>query len=84
MAVVCTQGAGRDVPTPRGVACRMTPDPTGPPAEGLVEGPACGRRTVDGLARSAGLAEAGCDPRSPAVGPGASPACHPGHRWSAR
>jgi hypothetical protein len=45
MAVVCPQGAGRDVPMPRGMACRMTPDPTGPPAEGLVEGQACGRRT---------------------------------------
>jgi hypothetical protein len=77
MAVVCTQGAGRDVPMPRGMACRMTPDPTGPPAEGLVEGPACGRRTVDGLALSAELAEAGRTPVArERTGADGKPVCH--------
>jgi hypothetical protein len=41
------------------LAGRLPPDPTGPPAEGRVEGQAFGTRTVDWLVRSAWRAAAG-------------------------
>ena len=59
MDVIFTYGAGLDVQKKTVMACRITPDTTGQQAEGLVERKECGPRTVDGLARSDGLLEAG-------------------------
>ena len=59
MDVVFTHGAGLEVHKKRVMACRITPDPTGQQAEGLVEVQECGTLTVDRLARSDWLAAAG-------------------------
>jgi len=37
MDVIFTHGAGLDVHQKRITACRVSPDPTGPQAEGLLE-----------------------------------------------
>jgi transposase len=59
MDVVFTHGAGLDVPKKSVMACRITSDPTGQQAEGLVEVREFGTLTVDLLALSAWLAAAG-------------------------
>lgn len=59
MAVIFTHCAGLDVHQKRVRACRMTPDPLGQPAEGLIEVRELGTLTVDLLSLSDWLAEAG-------------------------
>jgi transposase len=59
MDVIFTHGAGLDVHQKTVMACRITPDATGPQVEGLVELKAFGTMTVDLLARSDWLDEAG-------------------------
>jgi transposase len=62
MAVVCPPGAGLDVPTQTVMACRVVPEPLGPPAAGRLEVQACGTLTRDWLAVCDGLTEAGSTP----------------------
>jgi transposase len=59
MDVMFTHGAGLDVHKKTVMACRVTPDPTGAQAEGLMELKAFGTMTVDLLALSDWLAAAG-------------------------
>jgi hypothetical protein len=59
MEVIFTSCAGLDVHKKRITACRVTPDPTGQQADGLLELRECGTLTVDLLALSDWLAEAG-------------------------
>jgi transposase len=59
MDVVVTHGAGLDVQKPTVTACRVTPDPRGQQADGLLERKELGTMTADLLAWSDGLAEAG-------------------------
>ena len=59
MAVIFTHGAGLVVHKKTMMACRITPDATGQQAEGLVELKECGTMTVDLLALSNWLTEAG-------------------------
>jgi transposase len=59
MEVIFTHCAGLDVPKTRVMACRMTPDPLGQQAEGLIEVREFGTLTVDLRSLSDGLAEAG-------------------------
>jgi transposase len=59
MDVVFTHGAGLDVHKKSVMACRITPDPTGQQAEGLVEVQEFGTLTVGLLALSDWLAAAG-------------------------
>jgi transposase len=59
MDVIFTPCAGLDVHHKTVMACRVTPDPTGRQADGVMERKACGTRTVDLLALSDGLVEAG-------------------------
>jgi len=59
MDVMFTHCAGLDVHQKRITACRVTPDPTGQQAEGLRELREFGTRTIDLLALSDWLAEAG-------------------------
>lgn len=62
MEVIFTSGAGLDVHKQRITACRVTPDPTGQQADGLLGWRAFGTLPVDLLALSDGLAEAGITP----------------------
>ena len=62
MDVIFTHGAGLDVPKKRITACRVTPEPTGQQADGLLELRGVGTMTADLLAQSDGLAEAGITP----------------------
>ena len=64
MDVVFTHGAGLDVHQKTVMACRVTPDPTGQQAEGIMEVRAFGTLTRDLLALSDWLSEAGDDPMS--------------------
>jgi hypothetical protein len=57
MEVICTHGAGLDVHQRRLTACRVTPDATGPPADGLLERQDFGTMTADLLALSDWLAK---------------------------
>jgi transposase len=59
MDVVFTPCAGVDVPKKTVMACRVTPDPTGQQADGLMELPQFGTMTRDRLALSDWLAEVG-------------------------
>jgi transposase len=59
MEVFCTHGAGLDVHQKRLTACRVTPDATGRPADGLLERQDFGTMTADLLALSDWLAAAG-------------------------
>jgi transposase len=59
MAVIFTHGAGLDVHTKTVMACRVTPDPTGQQADGLMERQEFGTLPRDLLALSDWLAEAG-------------------------
>ena len=59
MDVIFTHGAGLDVHKKTVMACRVTPDPTGRQADGIMELKACGTMTVDLLALSDWLVEAG-------------------------
>ena len=59
MDVIFTYCAGLDVHKKRITACRVTPDPTGQQADGLLELREFGTMTVDLLALSDWLAEAG-------------------------
>jgi transposase len=59
MDVVLTHGAGLEVHTKPVLACRVTPDPLGQPADGLMEVQECGTRTRDWWAVSDWLSEAG-------------------------
>jgi transposase len=59
MDVIFTHCAGLDVHKKTVMACRITPDPTGQQAEGLVELKEFGSMTVDLLALSDWLLEAG-------------------------
>jgi transposase len=59
MDVIFTHGAGLDVHKKTVMACRVTPDPTGRQADGVMELKACGTMTVDLLALSDWLVEAG-------------------------
>jgi transposase len=59
MDVVFTHGAGLDVHNKCVMACRITPDPTGQQAEGVVEVQEFGTLTVDWLVFSDWLAAAG-------------------------
>jgi transposase len=59
MDVIFTHGAGLDVHKKTVMACRVTPDPTGRQADGILEVKACGPLTVDLLALSDWLAQAG-------------------------
>jgi transposase len=59
MEVLFTHCAGLDVHTKSVMACRMTPDPLGWQAEGLIEVREFGTLTVDLLSLSDWLAEAG-------------------------
>jgi transposase len=54
-----THGAGLDVHKKTVIACRVTPDPTGEHADGMMELKALGAMTVDLLALSDWLAAAG-------------------------
>jgi transposase len=54
-----THGAGLDIHKKSVMACRMTPEPAGRPADGLVAVRAFGPLTLDLLALSGWLAEAG-------------------------
>jgi transposase len=59
MDVMFTHGAGLDVHKKTVTACRVTPDPTGREADGIVELRVFGTMTADLLALSDWLAEAG-------------------------
>jgi transposase len=59
MDVVFTHGAGLDVHQKTVMACRVTPDPMGQPADGIMEVREFGTLTRDLLALSEGLTEAG-------------------------
>jgi transposase len=59
MDVLFTHGAGRDVHKKTVMACRVTPDPTGEHADGIMELKEFGAMTVDLLALSDWLAAAG-------------------------
>jgi transposase len=59
MDVIFTHCAGLDVHKKTVMACRMTPDPTGQQAEGVIELREFGTMTVEVLALSDGLAEVG-------------------------
>jgi transposase len=59
MDVVFTHGAGLDVHKKRVMACRVTPDPTGQQADGIMEVKEFGTLTRDLLALSDWLAEVG-------------------------
>jgi transposase len=59
MDVIFIHGAGLDVHKKSVTACRITPDPTGQQADGLVELKDFGTMTVDLLALSGWLTEAG-------------------------
>jgi transposase len=59
MDVMVTHGAGLDVHKKTVTACRVTPDPTGREADGIVELRVFGTMTADLLALSDWLAEAG-------------------------
>jgi transposase len=59
MDVIFTHGAGRDAHIKSVTACRITPDPTGQQADGLAELKDFGTMTVDLLALSDWLTEAG-------------------------
>ena len=59
MDVIFTHGAGLDVHKKSVMACRLVPDLTGKQANGLMEVRACGTLTIDLLALSDWLAEAG-------------------------
>jgi hypothetical protein len=54
-----THGAGLDAHKKSVTACRITPDPTGQQADGIMELKECGTMTVDLLALCDWLAEAG-------------------------
>jgi penicillin V acylase-like amidase (Ntn superfamily) len=62
MDVSFTHGAGLDVHKKRVMACRLLPDPTGKQADGLMEVREFGTLTIDLLALSDWLAEAGITP----------------------
>jgi transposase len=62
MDVVLTHGAGLDVQKKTVMAWRVTPDPTGQHADGVMEGKECGALTRDLLALSDWLAAAGITP----------------------
>ena len=62
MDVIFTPWAGVDVHTKTVMACRVTPEPTGQQADGLMELQACGTRTADLLALADWLAAAGMTP----------------------
>jgi hypothetical protein len=62
MAVGCTPGAGVDGPTNTVLACRVTPDPAGQQAAGLLARNACGPMTEARLAWSDWLAAGGVTP----------------------
>jgi transposase len=62
MDVMFTHGAGLDVHKKTVMACRVTPDPSGEQADGIMELKACGAMTVDLLALSDWLAAAGITP----------------------
>jgi transposase len=62
MDVMCTHGAGLEVPKKTVMACRVPPDPTGEHADGIMELQACGAMTVDWLAWSDWLAAVGMTP----------------------
>lgn len=57
--MIFTHGAGLDVPKTTVMACRVTPDPSGRQADGILERKECGTMTVDVLALSDWLAEVG-------------------------
>ena len=59
MDVIFTHGAGLDVHKKTVMACRVTPDPTGQQADGIMEVKAFGTLTIDLLALSDWLAEVG-------------------------
>jgi transposase len=59
MDVMFTHGAGLDVHKKTVMACRVTPDPTGEAADGIIELKEFGVMTVDLLALSDGLAAVG-------------------------
>jgi transposase len=59
MDVMFTHGTGLDVHKKTIMACRVTPDPTGEPADGIMELKEFGAMTVDLLALSDGLATVG-------------------------
>jgi transposase len=60
--VIFTRCAGWDVPKTTVMACRVTPDPTGQQAEGVIALRECGTMTVEWLALSDWLAEVGMTP----------------------
>jgi transposase len=62
MDVMFTHGAGLDVHKKTVMACRVTPDPTGEHADGIMELQEFGAMTVDLLALSDWLAAAGMTP----------------------
>jgi transposase len=59
MDVVFTHGAGLDVHKKTVTACRVTPDPSGQQADGILELRVFGTMTADLLALSDWLAEVG-------------------------
>jgi transposase len=59
MDIVFPHCAGLDVHKKRVTACRVCPDPTGHEADGLIEVKECGTLTIEVLALSDWLAEAG-------------------------
>jgi transposase len=62
MAVVFTHCAGLDVQKKTVTACRVTPDPSGQQADGILELRVFGTMTADLLALSDWLAEVGITP----------------------
>jgi len=59
MDVLFTPCAGLDVHTKTVMACRVTPDPTGQQADGILEVKECGTLTIEVLALSDWLAAVG-------------------------
>ena len=62
MDVIVSHGLGLDVPKKSVMACRITPDPTGRQADGVMERRECGTMPFDWLASCDWLAEAGITP----------------------
>jgi hypothetical protein len=62
MDVICTHGADLDVQQKTVMACRVTPEPTGQQAEGLLERRAWGTMPADLWALSDSVAAAGITP----------------------
>ena len=68
MDVIVSHGLGLDVPKKSVMACRITPDPTGRQADGVMERRECGTMPFDWLGRATGWRRPG-SPRWPCRAP---------------